>query len=331
MTGSNVFSFLTGKRAVIYDKVHRDSRFGNSLEWNRFWIFRRTQRIPDVNIRNTGDCYDGTDAGFFYFDTVQSLKFIQFTDFYFIILFRIVGIYDHNILIDAHGTVVHFSDTDTADIFIVIDRTDKNLGIGIRISGWSRNIIYNRIKQRFHISSRFFIRSGSNSLFGRSKDKWAVKLLLIGIEVNEKFQNLIDNFSRTSFRTVDLIDTDNDRKAEFQRFFQYKFCLRHRPFKGIDYKNDTVYHFEDTFYFAAEISMSRGINNIYFNIIIMNGCIFRKDGNTTFSFNIIGVHNTFRNFLIFSEDSALFEQFIHDGCFSVIDVGNDCNISYIIS
>ena len=36
-------------------------------------------------------------------------------------------------LIDFQGTVVYFTDTDTSDILIVIDRTDQYLCAGIRI------------------------------------------------------------------------------------------------------------------------------------------------------------------------------------------------------
>ena len=35
-------------------------------------------------------------------------------------------------LIDLKASVIDFTDTDTSDILIVIDRTDQNLCIGIR-------------------------------------------------------------------------------------------------------------------------------------------------------------------------------------------------------
>lgn len=70
MTGSDIFSFLTGERTVVYDEIHGDSRLGNLLERNSYRIFRRTDGISNVNVRNTGDGYDGTD--------------LCFTDIYFI-------------------------------------------------------------------------------------------------------------------------------------------------------------------------------------------------------------------------------------------------------
>ena len=52
--------------------------------------------------------------------------------------------------------------------------------------------------------------------------------------------------------------------------------------------------------------MSGGVNNINFYTIVSDGGVFREDGDTTLSFDIIGVHNTLLNFLIFTEYTALF-------------------------
>ena len=52
------------------DEIHGDSRLRNLLERNSYRIFRRTDGISNVNVRNTGDGYDGTD--------------LCFTDIYFI-------------------------------------------------------------------------------------------------------------------------------------------------------------------------------------------------------------------------------------------------------
>ena len=70
MTGSDVFTFLSGERAVIYHEVHGDRRLGDLLERNRLRLFRRTQGITDMDIRDTGDRYDLTDGRVLYFDSL---------------------------------------------------------------------------------------------------------------------------------------------------------------------------------------------------------------------------------------------------------------------
>ena len=119
---------------------------------------------------------------------------------------------NNDILIYFYGAVINLADTNTSYILIVINGTDQYLCSGIRIALRSRNIIKDRIKQRNHIFARFIRTVGSDTFLGGSIDKWAVKLLLIGIQINKKLQNLIYNFLRTCLRTIDLVDTYNNRK-----------------------------------------------------------------------------------------------------------------------
>ena len=48
---------------------------------------------------------------------------------------------ENHVLVDGNASVVHFSDADTADIFVVIDGADQNLGSGIRIPLRSRDVV----------------------------------------------------------------------------------------------------------------------------------------------------------------------------------------------
>ena len=56
VSGSNEFTFLSCKGAVIYHKVHGNRRLGNLLERNGFRIFHGTDGISNMKIRNTGYC-----------------------------------------------------------------------------------------------------------------------------------------------------------------------------------------------------------------------------------------------------------------------------------
>ena len=45
------------------------------------------------------------------------------------------------VLVDTDGSVIYFTDTDTSNVFIVVDGTDQNLSSGSFITLRSRNII----------------------------------------------------------------------------------------------------------------------------------------------------------------------------------------------
>ncbi|CDA98224.1 putative uncharacterized protein [Lachnospiraceae bacterium CAG:215] len=331
MTGSDKFSLLSCKWTVVDDELHGNGRLRNFLERDRFRIFRRAERISDRNIRNSGNCHDRSDPGFFDFHFIQTVKFIKFADLYFLLFVRIMMVDEHHFLIDCDRSVVHFADTDPSHIFIIIDRTDQNLSWSFRIALRSRNVIDDRLKQRFHIFLFIGQIQNGNSGFSGCIDKRAVQLLVGCVQIHEKFQYFIDHFVRTCFRAVDLVDADDDRKIQLQRFAEYEFGLRHCALKCIDNEDDTVDHFQNTFHLAAEIGMSRCVDDVDLCSFVKNCGIFREDRDSAFSLNIVGIHDTFRNFLILAEYTALFEQFIDQCCLTVVDMGDDRNISDVFS
>ena len=215
-------------------------------------------------------------------------------------------VYNNYILVDRNRSVIDFSNTDTANVFIVIDGADQHLCTCIRISFRSRDVIQDGLKQRNHVF-RFIVDIVSCiSVSCRSKKERAVKLFVRCAQIDEKFKNFIDNFIRTCFRTVDLVDTYDNRELQCKSFFQNKFGLWHGTFKSVNQKNHSIDHLKDTFYFSAEIGMSRSVNDIDLCIFINNCSVFGKNGNSTFTFDIVGIHYSFGYFLIFTENTALF-------------------------
>ena len=89
-------------------------------------------------------------------------------------------------LIDFQGAIVHFTDTDTSDILVIIDGTDQYLCAGIRITGWRRNIVYDRLEERRHIFLLIIEVVHGISISCGCIDEWAVKLLVRSIQIHEK-------------------------------------------------------------------------------------------------------------------------------------------------
>ena len=83
-------------------------------------------------------------------------------------------VYDHAVLVYLQASVVDLADTDTANKLVVVDGADQHLGVCVRISLRSRDIIDDSLKQRAHINFRiiqlFLCEAGT----GRCKYKRAV-------------------------------------------------------------------------------------------------------------------------------------------------------------
>ena len=95
------------------------------------------------------------------------------------------------------AAVVHLADTDTANVVVVVDRTDQNLCGLLRIAFGSREYSpgSSRTTEPCSRAHRPGILRPHTGLCG-SKDKRAVQLLVVRIQFHQKLQNLIDDFIR---------------------------------------------------------------------------------------------------------------------------------------
>ena len=228
-------------------------------------------------------------------------------------------------------TILYFTYTNTSYIFIVVDGADKNLGISIRITLRSRDIFQDCLKQRSHILWCICKIQNCMTCFCGSIQERAVKLLIRSLKIHKEFENFIDNLIRTCFRTVDLVDADNNMQIQFKSLFQNEFSLRHGTFKSIYQKNNAIDHLQYTLYLATEVCMAWGIDDVDFYSFVVDSSVLGQNSNSALALNVIGVHDTFLNFLVFTEYTALLQKLIHQCGFAVIDMGDNGYVAYIFA
>ena len=231
----------------------------------------------------------------------------------------------------ADRSVVHFADADSADIFIVINGADQHLCARFGISFRSGNIVYYCLKQRLHAGSGTSqIQSRDAGLSGR-ENEGTVDLFIAGAQVHQQLEHFIDHLSRSRAGTVDLVDADNNGQIQSHGLGEDKTGLRHRTFEGVHDQDDTVDHLQNTFDLAAEVSVSGCIHDIDLCTFIIDSSVFAQDGDTPLSLEIVGIHDSLLHCLIFTKDTALLQQAVHQGGLAVIDMGNDRYVSNIFS
>ena len=77
--------------------------------------------------------------------------------------------------------------------------------------------------------------------------------------------------------------------------------------------------------------MTRSINDVDFCIFVKYCSIFRQNRDSSFTLDVIGIHDTFLHFLILTEDAGLFQQLVYQCCFAVVYVSDDSNITNVLS
>ena len=77
--------------------------------------------------------------------------------------------------------------------------------------------------------------------------------------------------------------------------------------------------------------MARGIDDVDLSTVVHNGSIFCEDSDTSFTLYVVRVHNTLSNVLVLTEHTALLEHLVNEGSLTVVNVGDDSDVSQIFS
>ena len=77
--------------------------------------------------------------------------------------------------------------------------------------------------------------------------------------------------------------------------------------------------------------MARSIQDIDLGPLVHDGSVLCQDCDSAFPFLIIGVHDPFLYLFVGTEDMALFQHGIDKGSLAMVDVGNDSNVTQIVS
>ena len=332
LTRGYKFPLLTSKRAVVDTECHFYGRFTDFCERERFKAIRSTNGIADGNIGNAADPNNIADGCRFCWNFLQPLNLQQRNNFVPACRFWVVIVPNHNLLVDLNRTTSNSADTDSANIFIIVNRRNQHLQRSFRVTFRRIYIVHDGVKQRNQIRAVAVRVERCRTISTRAVQEWGIfKLFFACIQIHQQFQHFISDFVQTCIRSVNLIDNYDDFQVHFQSFLQNETSLRHRTFCGIDQQQCTVYHTQHPFYLAAEVCVSRCVNDIDFNVTVPNRGIFRQNGDTSFPFQCIRVHDTLCNCLIFTEHTALFQHFVYQCGLAVVNVCNNRNISQIFS
>ena len=331
MAGGDVFSFLTCQRAVIYTEVHGDRRILDLLERDRVRFIHGADRVTDVKIFNAGQSDDGSDGSSLDRNLLQAVELIQLGDADLLLLGAVMVVDQQRVLVHLDGAPVDLADTDAPHIFIVIDGGDQHLQGAFRLTLRSRDVVHDGLKERGHVGRLIADLLDRIAFLGGCEDKRAVQLLVGGIQIHQKFQGFINDLVRTRAGAVDLIDTDDKGQVQSQRLLGDETRLGHGAFKCVHHENNAVDHLQDTLDFTAEVRVAGSIYDIDLSAVVGDGCILGQDRDAALTFDIAGVHDTFRNLLVLAEHAALAEQAVDKCRLAVVDMCNDRYISYIFS
>ena len=191
---------------------------------------------------------------------------------------------------------------DTADIGRVVQRGDKHLCWAFDLRG-SGDLLEDGIQQGGDIFGRLLVVFAHPALLGRAIDGLEVKLLFAGVEAKHQVEDHILYLFGAAVGLVDLVDDYDGLQSHLDGLLQDEARLRHRAFEGIDEKQAAVSEVEHALYFATEVGVAWGVDDVDLDVLIADADILGEDGDPTLTLEVIVIEvRIYFGSLIISEE-----------------------------
>ena len=330
LAGGDEFSFPAGKGAVVHREDHFHSGFGDLYKRHSFHSGGVAHGVADVDAGDAGEGHNVSAGGLGHRHPLQAFKLVHGDDLGFVGYIGIVIIHHSHFLVLAQLAPFNAANGDTAHIVVIVDGGDQHLGGAFHIFR-GIDVAQDGFKQGHQIAAGVVGGQGSSTLTAGAEDDGGFDLLFGGVQIQQQLQHFVHHFQRTGVGAVYFVDHHDDLVAQFQRLLQDKTGLGHGAFKGVYQQKDTVHHFQHPFHFAAEVGVAGGVDDVDLYILIVDRGVLGQDGDTTLPFDGIVVHHPVLHGLVFTESAALFEHFVHQGGFAVVDMGDNGDVAQIVS
>ena len=183
------------------------------------------------------------------------------------------------------------------------------------------------LEQRDRIAASHVGLEAGIAFQGRGIDDGEVELLVRSAEPIEEVEGLVQHPVGPGAVTVDLVDDDERREAARKCLLGNKAGLRHWPVDGIDEQQHTVDHRQDALDFAAEVGVSRRVDDIDPPVLPGDGRVLGEDRDPALALEVVGVHDPVRNARPLVESTGLLQQPVDERGLAMIDMRDDGNVA----
>lgn len=313
---------LPANGEFVYRESHLNARLADFGEFVRFGVIGIAKRIADAYALYSAYANDVAHGRRLGSHAVKSLELINIRHFRADILLGFMVVYKYDRLVLPKRALFDSADADRSDVIGIIECGNKHTHRLVRVARGRGNIADDLLEQRNEVFARGIGIERSRAVTRRTVNDRAVELLFGGVEFHKQFEYFVHDLFYAGVGSVDFVYDDDYTVSEIESLLQHESGLRHRAFVRVHEKDYAVYHFENTLDFAAEISVTRGVDNVDFVVAVLDGSVFRKYGYSALALYVVRVHYALGNDLIRAERSALFEQRVHESGFAVIDVSD---------
>ena len=119
------------------------------------------------------------------------------------------------------------------------------------------------LEERVHALVRVVLEVADDpAVQGRAVEHGEVGLVVVGAQLEEEVEGLVEGAVRVGVGAVDLVDDDDGAQAQAQRAHQHVAGLRHRAFVGVHQQQHRVDHGQHALDLAGEVGVAGGVDDV---------------------------------------------------------------------
>ena len=254
----------------------------------------------------------------------KPLKHHQLLDF--LLLHNVVTLAQADLRAAVQLASSHAPHRNTPHVRGILQRRDKHLGSALH-NGRSGNDLKYSIKQGRDVVDRLAPVQRHPALLCRTVNGGEIKLLLGGVQVEHKVEDLLLHLVGTAIGLVHLVDDHYGFLAHRDSLLQHEAGLGHTALERIYQQQHTVRHIEHALHLSAEIAVPGSVYDIDFDALVDNGNVLGEDSDAAFALKVVVVQNQLAKVLGLAHQIRLVNHPVHQGGLAVIYVSNDSYVS----
>ena len=157
-----------------------------------------------------------------------------------------------------------------------------------------------------------------------------VELLVVGAELDEEVEGLVERAGGVGVGPVGLVDDDDRSQPEAERPHEHVARLRHGALVGVDQQQHRVDHAEHALDLAAEIGVARRVDDVDEVVLPLHRAVLGADRDAALALEVVAVHHALVDVRALAEHVGGAEDAVDQGRLAVIDVGDDGEVADLV-
>ncbi len=243
----------------------------------------------------------------------------------------VLALHQDDVLARLDGAGVDAAHGDPPHVIGPVQGGHEHLQGGLGVDLGAGNLLEDQVHQRRHRAVVLGQVVGGITQLGAGEDVGEIRQVVLGPQLHEQIENLVDHFMGAGVGAIDLVDHDHRPQPALQGLGEHEAGLRHGAFGRIDQHQRPVGHPQHALDLAAEIGVAGGVDDVDLHAPVGNGDVLGQDGDAPLPLQVVGVEDLLPHQLRLAVAAALAQHAIDQRRLAVVDVGDDGHVANILA